>query len=281
MKTIKKVLKILGILLLLLVVGMYILFVTMTSPKSDEDVIESFKEAPVKPILEHKTYKNFSYRVLSIISDSNLPTLIFVHGTIGSCMDFSRYMMDKDLVKKYNMVSYDRIGYNYKDKNPVQESIAFERDLLDNLISETMSDSIILAGYSYGGPITLASKKKIANLVLLAPAVYSKVEPMPWMLNFYKWKLTRWLVPDIWKEASKEKMSHQKDLMNFESNWKVNPNNIISIHGDADWIVPYSNSEYLLNHFPKEQFQLITLKDAGHDLIWSQFSNIKQQLLNL
>ncbi len=281
MKTIKKVFKILGIVILLLVVGVYILFATMTAPKSDKKVIESFKEAPIKPILEHKAYKNFSYRVLSIISDNSLPTLVFVHGTIGSCLDFSRYMMDQDLVKKYNMISYDRVGYNYEDTNPVQESIAFERDLLDNLISETSGDSIILAGYSYGGPIALASQKKVSNLVLLAPAVYSKVEPMPWMLNVYKWKLTRWLVPDIWKEASKEKMSHPKDLKNFENNWKANTNNIISIHGDADWIVPYSNSEYLLNHFPQERFNLITLKDAGHDLIWSQFSEIKQQLLNL
>ncbi|SEB83716.1 Pimeloyl-ACP methyl ester carboxylesterase [Tenacibaculum sp. MAR_2009_124] len=281
MKTIKKVFKISGIVLLLLIVGVYVLFVSMTAPKSDEKVIQRFNEAPIKPILAYKTYKNFSYRVLSVISDRNLPTIIFVHGTIGSCLDFSRYMMDEDLIKNYNMISYDRIGYNYNDQNSVQESIAFERDLLDDLIAQTASNSIILTGYSYGGPIALASHKKITNLVLLAPAVYSKVEPMPWMLNFYKWGLTRWLVPDIWKEASKEKMSHQQDLINFENNWEINQNTIISIHGDADWIVPYSNSEYLLHHFPKERFQLITLKDAGHDLIWSQFSQIKQQLLNL
>ena len=125
--------------------------------------------------------------------------------------------------------------------------------------------------------INLTLNKKV---ILFAPAVYSKVEPMPSMLNIYKWQLTRWLVPPIWKQASKEKMSHRQDLENFEKTWDENPNKIISVHGDADWIVPYANSEYLQELFPEDQFSIVTVSGAGHGLVWSQFSQLNAVLLN-
>ena len=89
-------------------------------------------------------------------------------------------------------------------------------------------------------------------------------------------ELTSWLVPAIWKEASKEKMSHKKDLQNFQNDWKSTPNHVISIHGNKDWIVPYGNSEFLKEQFPPNQFELITINDTSHDLIWSNFEFIKQ-----
>tara|TARA_R110001632_G_scaffold10559_13_gene39073 strand:+ start:2177 stop:3028 length:852 start_codon:yes stop_codon:yes gene_type:complete len=279
MKIFKKILKILGIISLVLLIGLYSLFYWATSPKSNEQVVETFSELGVVSEITNETYKDFTYRKVSISKDTTLPTIVFVHGTIGSVLDFSGYMTDSLLLTKANMISYDRIGYNYKDQNDVQESIAFERDLLEDLVKDLHPEKTILAGYSYGGPIALASNKKYKKVILFAPAVYSKVEPMPWMLNLYKWKLTRWIVPPIWKQASKEKMSHREDLENFETLWKQNPNSIVSIHGNADWIVPYANSEYLQHQFPDHQFELITIKDAGHGLVWSQFKQIKLELL--
>jgi len=111
--------------------------------------------------------------------------------------------------------------------------------------------------------------------------VYSKVEPMPWMLNFYKWKLTRWLVPAVWKSASEEKMNHKEDLQKFENNWDVNPSVIISIHGNADGIVPYENSLFLEKKFPEKRFKLVTINNAGHGLVWSNFNFIKSQFLKI
>lgn len=275
----KKILKITGVLFLFLFIGAYWAFVSFTSPNSDEKVLQDFTASRIKPILSIEKFKNFEYRKLTLQKDTVLPTLVFVHGTIGSCLDFSSYMNDSLLQTKVNMISYDRVGYNFEDKNNVQESIAFERDLLEDLVSNLKPEKTILVGYSYGGPITLATKKRFKKIILLAPAVYSKVEPMPWALNLYNWKLTRWLVPSIWQQASKEKLSHKADLENFESDWKSNPNKIVSIHGTGDWIVPYSNSEFLEKQFPAQQFELITIKDASHALVWTNFEFIKEQLL--
>ena len=279
MRFLKKFFKIFGIISLLLFIGLYVMFYVFTKPKTDKKVLEKFKKSSIKPIISYKKYKDFEYRQLSVGKDSTKLTIVFVHGTIGSCLDFKEYMKDSLLLLKANMISYDRIGYNYKDKNDVQESIAFERDLLLDLTKKIDKKNTILVGYSYGGPIVLAVKEKVKKVILLAPAVYSKIEPMPWMLNLYKWKSTRWLVPPIWKQASKEKLSHRKDLENFENNWNENPNQIVSIQGNKDWIVPYENSIYLKEQFPENQFELRTLKNAGHGLVWSHFEEIKQELL--
>lgn len=278
---IKRILKIISLLFFVAFVIVYILFVKYTAPKSDSQVLEEFSESAIKPVLTHQKFKDFTYRKISILKDTTLPTFVFIHGTVGSLSNFSKYLGDSLLQKKANMIAYDRIGYNYKDKNETQESIAFERELLKDVTKNIKKNKLIIVGYSYGGPIALVFKQRIKKIVLLAPALYSKVEPIPWVLNLYKWKLTRWLVPYVWKQASKEKMSHKKDLENFETNWQNTPNEVVSFHGKKDWIVPYKNSTQLKSVLYKDQFKLITIKEAGHDLVWSEFKRIKQELITI
>lgn len=275
----QKIFKIVLIILLLICVGLYIVFTVFTAPKSDKKILKAYEASNIQPKITREQFQGFEFRKIAIEKDPTLPTLVFVHGTIGSMNDFSKYMSDSLLQSKANMVAYDRVGYNYKDKNNVQESIAFERDMLNYVLEGLDRENSIVIGYSYGGPIALSIKEKVKKVILFAPAVYSKVEPMPWMLNFYKWKLTRWMVPKVWKQASKEKISHQKDLEKFEKNWNSTVNHVVSIHGTGDWIVPYENSLFLQNQFKKEQFELVSIKKANHGLIWSNFAFIKEQLL--
>ncbi|WP_175454768.1 alpha/beta fold hydrolase [Lutibacter oricola] len=253
----------------------------MSTPKSSKEISKTFSEGEATVLIEKATFNNFNYRVLKtkIEVDTTLTTLVFVHGSIGSAMDFKSYLIDEELNKKANLIAYDRVGYGIYQTGNVQASIQFEVELLENLIKDLNPKNTILVGYSYGGPIALASKKDYKKIMLLAPAVYSKVEPMPWGLNFYKWKATRWVMPEVWKAASKEKLGHKADLLKFENNWADTPSNIISIHGNKDWIVPFGNSIYLEQKFPKQQFELVTLNNAGHGLVWSNFNEIKKQLL--
>ncbi len=62
---------------------------------------------------------------------------------------------------------------------------------------------------------------------------------------------------------------------------EINPSNVLSIHGDSDGIVPYENSLFLQKQFPENQFELKTIKGAGHALVWSNFDFIKNELLKL
>ncbi|NQV77592.1 MAG: alpha/beta hydrolase, partial [Lutibacter sp.] len=248
---------------------------------SDDKIKKTFVKKSKAVYIKYQQFNNFEYRVLETQKeiDSTLPSIVFIHGSIGSALDFKQYLFDIELNKKANLISYDRIGYGINQTGNVQESIAFETSLLEGLTKDLIKTNTILVGYSYGGPIALASKKEYKKIILLAPAVYSKVEPMPLVLHLYKWTITRWLLPEIWKAASKEKLTHKKDLLNFETTWGENPSKIISIHGNEDWIVPYENSLYLEEKFSSQQFDLVTLENAGHGLVWSHFNEIKSVLL--
>lgn len=258
---------------------MYVVFTVFTSPKSNATILKAYKKSRIKPVLSQEDYRGYIYRKITIEVDTTLPTLVFVHGAIGSIRDFSSYLSDGLLQEKANMIAYDRIGYNYRDINKAQESIAFERDMLEDVVKSIDSKKVILVGYSYGGPIVLATKKKFRKLLLLAPAVYSKVEPMPWMINLYKFIWTRWLVPKVWQQASREKLSHKEDLEKFQDFWNTTPNKVVSIHGTKDWVVPLANSKFLQQQFSKENFELITIEGAGHGLVWTQADYIKRQLI--
>ena len=108
--------------------------------------------------------------------------------------------------------------------------------------------------------------------------VSSDAEYIPWAINLYKWKLTRWLIPAIFKAASIEKLHHQDDLKNFETSWNKNQNNIISIHGDNDGIVPYKNTQFLQNNLDRDKLKIVTLENAGHGLVWTHFDEIKKEI---
>jgi len=278
---IKKIIKFSSILFFILFVIIYFVFVNFTATKSDKEVLKPFLQSNITPKLTKQTFNGFEYRKISVVKDTILPTIVFVHGTIGSLSNFSKYLTDSLLQNKANMIAYDRIGYNYKDKNDTQESVAFELELLKDITKNLHKNKLIIVGYSYGGPIALAFKEKVNKIILLAPALYSSVEKIPWMICFYKWKLTRWLVPNIWKQASKEKLSHKKDLQKFEESWQNTSNEVLTIHGENDWIVSYKNSKKLESLFKKEKFKLVPIEDAGHGLVWSNFNVIKQQILTV
>lgn len=277
-----KTFKVVGIVFFGILLVFLVLINLFFKPKSDEEIRSVFSENETLIYIENQNFSNKAIRVISSQKelDTTLPNFIFVHGSPGSALDFKRYFFDTDLNSKANLIAYDRVGYAPKSLGAVQ-TISFEADFLNSISSKLNISNTILVGYSYGGPIALASKKEYKKIVICAPAVYSEVEPMFWFLNFYKWKATRWLLPDLLKAASKEKLQHREDLKKFELKWNENPSEILAIHGDDDWIVPYSNSEYLEQQFSKEKFKILTLEDAGHELIWSRFDEIKSALLKV
>lgn len=264
-----------------LVLVLIALFYWFSQPKSDTDIYELFEKDEVMVHIDYEQFRDFEYRVLRFQEplDTLKPTVIFIHGAIGSSLDFKDYIIDEELRSKANFISYDRVGYGFNNAGDAQASIAFERDLLQQLIADVPKKDLILVGYSFGGPIALSVFEKIRKVILLAPAVYSEEEIEPWFLNFYKWNATRWLIPGTWVAASKEKITHREDLKGFESNWDENPNKIVSVHGLTDKIVPFANSTFLEANLDKNQFELVPLENTGHALVWTEFSAIKNVFL--
>jgi pimeloyl-ACP methyl ester carboxylesterase len=275
----RRFLKVFTIILFCLFTLIYGLFYFYRSLKSDKAILSEFKDLKLSLKISYHNFNNLKYRKWSIVNNTVLSTIVFVHETIGSCVDFVSYMKDSMIYSKANFVSYDRVGYHYDHANDVQESIAFERDMLQTTTKDLPKNKTVVVGYSYGGPIVLANITWSKKAVLLAPAVFSIREVMLCLFSFYQRKVTPWLVPPIWKQAAKEKLSYKNDLKVFEKHWNQNSNEILAIHGENDDLVPYANSDKLAAHFPKEQFELIQIRRGDHGIIWNRFDFIREQLI--
>ncbi|OIQ37725.1 MAG: hypothetical protein BM563_07910 [Bacteroidetes bacterium MedPE-SWsnd-G1] len=275
-----KLFKVVSAIIIVLLTVFLILIHNFFQPKSSEEILSDFKESSKEVYISNKDIDGKTIRVLAsqFEIDTLKPTVVFVHGSPGSGMDFKKYLQDSELSKKANLITYDRVGYNFGSNDELLP-IRSEVQILEQLISELSASKTIIVGYSYGGPIALGVKSEYKEVILCAPAAIAEVEPMFWFLNFYKWRATRWLVPEMLQTASKEKLSHANDLRSMEQNWGANPSNIKTIHGDKDWIVPYENALKLQQIFPKDQFELKTLDGASHDLIWSRYEEVKEELL--
>ncbi len=283
-KSWKKIaMKILGasvlILLILLTVGIY----RFSDRKTDKKIVKIFKKDASTVFIKHLNYKDKDIRVLEMQQkiDTALPILVFVHGSPGSALDFKKYLMDTDLNKNFNIIVYDRIGYGYLNTGEILNSVQEEVDVLHEVLKDYDVNNIVLLGYSYGGTIALAAPENYKNKIILAGAVKGDLEPMFWLLNFYKWKLTRPLVPKVLQAASKEKLEHVTELPGYEDKWGVSEASIIAIHGKKDRIVPYENSLFLKEKIDDKKFTLITIEKGNHALVWTNFTLIKNEILKV
>ena len=88
------------------------------------------------------------------------------------------------------MIAYDRIGYSIQKHENVLNNIDREVAVLHKAIERLPVKKVILIGYSYGGTIVMANPENYRSKIVLAPSVKGEYEPLYWILNFYKWKLT-------------------------------------------------------------------------------------------
>ncbi len=283
MRRLKKILKIIGIVLGIFIIGLFIAAHIFLRPRSDEKVLKKLDNLHHKPHIYYNSYKEHTYRVVGMQKkiDTTLPTLVFVHGSPGSVLDYSRYFKDSLINTKANILGYDRIGYGVNNAGKVNGTIAFELEILHDVTKDIPPEKIILIGYSYGGPVVLASPKHYKYKVSLASSISADLEPMFWVLKLYKWKLTRPLLPALLIAASVEKYAHLSDLPKYDDKWDISPTHVVNIHGDEDWIVPYKNATILKNKMDENKFTMVTIKGGGHELIWSDFTLIKNEILKI
>lgn len=277
----KRLFKVIGITILLVLVVLIYLVYSFTSPSTDGEIMEKFEDAPFKPHIHYESFKGKRVRMIDMQKsiDTLLPTLVFVHGSPGSAMDFQRYLKDSTLNKMANLMSFDRIGYGIENTGENLGSLEEEVALLHQLLESYQKSKVILIGYSYGGTTVMASEEAFRKKIILAASVRGELEPMFWAMKLYEWRITRPLIPKVFRAASREKYRHITELPRYESVWVKSPSRVLSIHGKEDFIVPYENSLYLEKLFNSNKFELLPLEEGSHSLIWTNFDIIKSNII--
>ena len=99
------------------------------------------------------------------------PAVVFIHGNPGTCLDFAPVM--DALSPKVRSLAFDRPGYGWSPRPAAQMSPTEQARALHAAVKELGLVRPVLAGFSFGGPVSLAYAlefpDEVSALVLIAP----------------------------------------------------------------------------------------------------------------
>jgi len=252
---------------------------------SDRKALKEFDTSGV--MLSIKTLK-VKDRTLHYVMTGidTFPTIVFVHGSPGSWDAFKEYVKDKDLLKKFRMVSIDRPGFGYSDFGK-SVNLQQESNIISPLFKGLKNNKpIYLVGHSLGGPMIVQlaadNPNTIAGLVILSGAIDVKLEkPEKWRHLIMQFPL-RYLIPGSLRPSNNELWYLKTDLIKLAPRFKEITCPVYIIHGDKDLLVDYGNLAFGAKAFVNaSKTDTLTIPGANHFIPWMHYDIIKKVLLRL
>lgn len=251
---------------------------------SDRKITSLFRGEDVQPEIKYHDFNGKTLRYIELVTNKNLPYVIFIHGAPGSSADYYDYFRNEELYEKVNLISIDRLGYGYSDFGNSQTSIQRQGEAIQSIIEKScLSQQIILVGHSYGGPIAVRmamdNPSSYKSLLLLAPALDPENEKVIKIARLAHMKPTSWITPAALKVAADEKFLHTEELkkMIFLYNKVAIP--VCHIHGTKDSLVPFENLDFSIKNFPKNLIEPVILYGEDHFLPWTREELIVKKII--
>ncbi len=257
----------------------------MSMRQSDEEARKHFDMQGVPLTTATITVEGKHLHYVMTGSDS-LPTLYFVHGTPGSWDAFENYLRDKDLLKRFRMVSIDRPGFGYSDYG-TPEHLARQSELISPLFQILDNHKPrYIAGHSLGGPMIVKlvadNPTDFSGMVIISGSIDPAEEkPEKWRPVLFKTPLN-YFVPGAMRPSNQELWYLKKDLVDLQADFPKITCPVYFIHGALDTWVPPGNVDYgkkRLIHAARIEETLIP--GANHFIPWTKFPVIKAVLLKL
>ena len=253
--------------------------------RNDKQMQRFYSKKEVKFEIKYFTKGKNTIRALRV-GDTSLPYFLMLHCSPGSNTDFDSYISDTQFLNKYCMILCDRPGYGYSDFGKADTSILHQSKIILECLSPWLEGKkFSVLGYSFGGPVaaTIASlvPKQISKLVLMSAAIApgeEKVFDLSYTIIKPKWK---WLFPKAAYLPSAEKLAHKNALETIKPLIQTYPGEVLMIHGMADNLVYFSNTEFAKRNFiNSKKLTIVGLPGQSHAILWTKADLIKKYVLN-
>jgi len=253
--------------------------------QTDDEVRSFFDKANAEVAIDYMPLGLDSVRIIRTLApqtDSHA-FVIFVHGAPGSSDAFYDYLIDPGLLKKAQLISYDRPGYGYSDYGSPLVDIGEQAAVISKIIQSYDIDKVVLVSHSYGGPIAAVSSVIDAENILAHIMLSPVADPAHEKIFFYSAlpsnKLFRYLFSGAMQVASFEKMTHEEKLRDIERYWESVHVPTVLMHGSEDWLAPIENVTYLKNKLNPEYLSVDVDEGASHFIIWRQSDKVVKNIL--
>lgn len=252
---------------------------------SDKKAYKVFAAKKV-PLSIHDTVINKHHLHFAISGADSLPTLVFIHGSPGSWMNYMKYMWDTAMQKKFRIVSIDRPGFGYSDFGKALHLQEQCNIILPVLQSIKTDQPMYLCGHSMGGPIAIqlaASDPELFEMIIIAAgAIDVQQEKKETWRKVMNVRPLCWLLPGAFAPSNKELLYLKKDLVPLQGQFEKVICKVYFIHGTEDTWVPIQNIEYgkhmLVN---AKSVTVDTIPGVGHEFPWENREVFTGLLLKL
>ena len=227
--------------------------------------------------------RNLHYAITGV---DTLPTLVFIHGSPGSWMNYARYMWDPLMLRKFRIVSIDRPGFGYSNFGKAIH-LQEQTDLILSVLESLKNDQpMYLCGHSMGGPIAvdLAARNPsmFRKVIIVAGALDVNQEAKETWRHVMNVKPLYWLLPGAFAPSNTELLYLKKDLISLQASFSRITSDVLFIHGDKDTWVPIENvgfgQQRMIN---AKSIRSDTLFGADHMIPWKNQDAFRKILLSL
>jgi len=253
---------------------------------SDNKAYRVFKAKDV-PLSIYDTIINGRHLHYAVCGNGDsLPTLVFIHGSPGSWMNYMKFMWDSSMRKKYRIVAIDRPGFGYSDFGNamhLQEQCTMIMAVLQKLKT---SQPMILVGHSLGGPVVAKlaadSSSMFEKIVIVAGSIDVDEEKTETWRKVMAYRPLYWCLPGAFGPSNTEILYLKKDLVPLQNDFKKITCNVLFVHGDEDTWVPIGNIAYGKKMMTNaKSVTADTLFGAGHNIPWERTTEFKTILVGL
>jgi len=252
---------------------------------SDNKAYRVFKSKEV-PLSIYDTLINGRHLHYAVCGPDSLPTLVFIHGSPGSWMNYMKYMWDSSMRKKFRIVAIDRPGFGYSDFGKAMH-LQDQCNLIMPVLKKLKSNApMFLAGHSMGGPIVvkLAADEPslFTTVVIIAGALDISQEAKETWRKIMNVRPMYWALPGAFGPSNTELLYLKNDLLPLQKDFKNVQCNILFVHGDEDTWVPIKNIAYGTTMMTNAKSIVAdTLHGADHQIPWKRMDELKAILLHL
>ena len=241
------------------------------------------KEVPLRILDTVISQRHLHY---AMTGPDSLPTLVFIHGSPGSWMNYMKYMWDEDMRKKFRIIAIDRPGFGFSSFGKAQHLQQQAQMILPILRQLKNQHPMFLVGHSYGGPLSVKlaadEPRLFESIVIVAGALDINQEAKETWRKIMNVRPLYWGLPGAFGPSNTELLYLKKDLIPLQADFKKVTCKVIFVHGDQDTWVPIKNVGYGTKMMTNAASIVAdTIKNADHQIPWKNREELKAILLTL
>lgn len=206
--------------------------------------------------------------------DINKPAMVIVHGTPGSWRQYSRYLLNEELLSHYYMIVIDRPGWGESVLADDLRIASFKLQahiiagLAKKLREQSGGEPVVLMGHSLGASIVprvaMDFPELVDGLLLFAGTLDPDLSSPRWFNYLGKAPMAKYVMGERLHLSNQEIFALKENIASMKNRWHEIKAATISVQGMQDGLVYPANSYYIEENFNQTKTVVVRLDKEGH-----------------